>query len=129
MKKDREQQQQQQQRKKKQIQDDDDDTIITEIAQESTLECKEIECNLIHDEDDKYDNNIVIIPAQILFRMKQNLNWNCKQKQKWQKEKCSRKVKMKKKMASMISNVTNGYLMSDDDVSREHELFIRNWFA
>ena len=29
---------------------------------------------------------------------------------------------MKKKIASMISNVSNGYPTSDDDVSREHEI-------
>jgi len=28
---------------------------------------------------------------------------------------------MKQKIANMISNVTNGYPTSDDDVSREHE--------
>ena len=53
--------------------------------------------------------------------MKQNLNWKSKQKTKWQKEKYSKKVKMKKKIANMILNATNGYSTSDDDVSREHE--------
>jgi len=75
------------QQKKKQIQDDndDDDTIMTKLTQESSLECKELECNLIDEEDDKYDSNIVIIPTQVLFRMKQNLNWKSKRKQKWKK--------------------------------------------
>ena len=116
-------QQKQKQRKKKQIRDDDDDddTIMTEPTQESSLECKELECNLIDEEDDKHDSNIVIIPTQVLFRMKQNLNWKSKRKPKWQKEKYSRKVKMKKKIANMILNVTNGYPTSDDDVSKEHE--------
>ena len=71
--------------------------------------------------DDKYDINIVIIPTQVLFRMKQNLKWKSKRKPKWQKEKYSRKVKMKKKIANMILNLTNGYRGSDDDVSKEHE--------
>jgi len=78
-------QQKQKQRKKKQIRDDDDDddTIMTKLTQESSLECKEIECNLIDEEDDKYDSNIVIIPTQVLFRMQQNLNWKSKRKPKW----------------------------------------------
>ena len=66
---------------------------MTELTQESSLECEEIECNLIDDKDNKYDNNIVIIPTQALFRMKKNLNWKSKRKQKWQKEKYSEKVK------------------------------------
>ena len=94
---------------------------MTELTKESSLEYKEIECNLIDAVDDKYNNNIVIIPTQVLFRMKQNLNWKSKRNKKWQKEKYSRKVKMKMKIASMIVNVTNGYPISDDDVSREHE--------
>ena len=53
--------------------------------------------------------------------MKQNLNWKHKRKKKWQKEKYSRKVKMKKEITSMIVSVTNGYPTSDDDVSRESE--------
>ena len=123
LKQDQEQQQQQKQRKKEQIQDDNDDgvTIMTKLTQESSLECKESEYNRIDNEDDKYDNNIVIIPTQVLFSMKQNLNWKCKQKQKWQKERCSRKMKIKKKIASMILYVTNEYPTSKDDVSREHE--------
>ena len=67
--------------------DDDDDTIMTKITQESSLECKEIECNLIDDENGKYNNHIIIIPTQVLFRMKHDLNWKSKRKQKWQKEK------------------------------------------
>ena len=96
---------------------------MTELTQESSLECEELECNLIDEEDDKYDSNIVIIPTQVLFRMKPNVKWKSKRKRKQQeqKEKYSRKVKMKKKIANMISNVTNGYPTSDDDVSREHE--------
>ena len=80
----------------------------------------EFGCHLIDDEDDKYDTNIVTITTQVLFRMKQNLNWKSKRNIKWQKEKYSRKVKMKKKIASMIVNVINGYPTSDDDVSREY---------
>ena len=60
------QQQKQKQQKKKQLQnddDDDDDTVITEITQEPSLDDQELECNLIDDDDDKYDNNIVIIPT------------------------------------------------------------------
>ena len=80
---------------------------MTVLTQESSLECKKNECNLVDDEDDKYDNIIVIIPTQVLFRMKQNLNWKCKRKRKKkrQKEKYSRKVKMKK-IANMITNAT-----------------------
>ena len=119
LKQDREKQQKQKQRKKKQIQDDDDgDTVITEITQESSLECEEIECNLIDDEDDQNEHNIVIIPTQVLYKMKHNLNWKSKQNKKWQKEKYSRKVK--KKIASMIVNVINGYSTSDDGLSREY---------
>ena len=70
----------------KQIQDDDTASVITKITQESSLDNKEFACNLIDDGDDKYDNNIVIIPTQIIFRMKLNLKWKCKQKQKWQKK-------------------------------------------
>ena len=93
---------------------------MTEPTQESSLEC-ELECNLIDEEDDKYDSNLVIIPTQVLFRMKQNSNWKSKRKPKWQKEKYSRKVKMKKKIANMILNVTNGYPTSEDDVRKENE--------
>jgi len=42
---------------------------MTETTQESSLDDEELECNLIDDENDKYDNNIVIIPTQVLFRM------------------------------------------------------------
>merc|ERR1712238_277938 len=93
----REQQQKrkQKQQKKKQLQDDDDDTVTTELTQESSLECEEIECNLIDDKDDKHDNNIKILPTQVLVRIKQNLDWNHKRKRKWHKEKYSRKVKKK----------------------------------
>ena len=60
MKQDREQQQQQKQkqRKKKQIRDDDDDTVITKFTQEYSVDDRELGCNLIDDEDDKYDNDI-----------------------------------------------------------------------
>jgi len=122
LKQDREQQQQKQkQRKKKQRRDDDDDTVTTEITQESSLECEEIECNLIEDEDDQNEHNIVIIPTQVLYKMKQNLNWKSKWKQKWQKEKYSRKVKMKKKIARMKSNITNEYPTSEENVSKQNE--------
>jgi len=133
LKQDREhQQQQQKQQKKKQIQDDDndDDTIMTELTQESSLECAEIECNLIDDDDDGYDNNIVGISNQVIITMRINdgmdeekLNWKWKQKQKWkhkwQEEKYSRKVKMKKKIPSVITNVIKAYSMSEEDVSRD----------
>ena len=56
---------------------------MTEPTQESSLECEELECNLIDEEDDKYDSNFVIISTQVLFKMKQNLNWKSKQKPKW----------------------------------------------
>jgi len=125
LKQDREQKQQQKQqqhkqRKKKQRQDDDDDTVTTEITKESSVENGEFGCHLIDDDDDKYDTNNVTKSTQVLFRMKQNLNWKSKRNKKWQKEKYSRKVKMKKKIASMIVNVTNGYPTSDNDVSREY---------
>ena len=129
MKQDREhkqqqQQQKQKQRKKKQIQDDDDDddTIMTELTQGSSVDNGEFGCHLIDgEEDNKNDPNIVTTTTQVLFKMKQNLNWKPKRKKKWQKEKYSRKVKMKKKITSMIVSVTNGYPTSDDDVDREHE--------
>ena len=75
-----------QKRKKKQIQNDNDDTVITKITQESSLDNKELECTQIDDKDDKYDNNIVLIPTQVIFRMsdrKLNLKWKSKRKQKW----------------------------------------------
>ena len=81
---------------------------------------KEFGCHLIDGDDDKYDTSIVIITTQVLFSMKQNLNWKSKRNKKLQKQKYSRKVKMKNKIASMIANVTNGYPTSDDDVSREY---------
>ena len=74
---------------------------------------KELECHLIDDEDDKYDNNIVTIPTQILFRMKMNMKWKSKRKKKRQKEKYSRKIK--------IINVTKGYSISEENVSRDNE--------
>merc|ERR1712238_516690 len=125
LKQDREKQQKQKQkqRKKKQIQDDDDDddTIMTELTQGSSVDNGEFGCHLIDgEEDNKNDPNIVTTTTQVLFKMKQNLNWKPKQKKKWQKEKYSRKVKMKKKITSMIVSVTNGYPTSDDDVSREY---------
>ena len=49
--------------KKKQIQNDDEDTVITEITQEYSLENEELECNLIDDKDDIYNNNFAIIPT------------------------------------------------------------------
>ena len=85
----------------------------------------EFGCNLINDEDDKYANDIhiIIIPTQVLFRMteKLNLKGKSKRKRKWQKEKYSRKVKMKKKIASTIMNATKEYPTSGEDVSRDNE--------
>ena len=105
---------------------------MTELTQESSLECEEIECNLIDDDDDEYDNNIVCILNQVIIRMRNNdgmddkkLSWKWKQKRKWkqqwQKNKYSRKTKMKKKIASMIKNATKAYPTSDEDVSRDDE--------
>ena len=94
---------------------------MTELTQESSVDNRKFGCHLIDDEDDKYDTNNVTKSSQVLFRMKQNLNWKSKQNKKWQKEKYSKKVKMKKKIAYMIVSVTNGYPTSDDDVSREYE--------
>ena len=70
---------------------------MTKLTQESSLDNKELECPLIDDEDDKYNNNSVIIPTKVLIRIKLNVKWKSKRKQKWQKEKYSRKVKMCKK--------------------------------
>ena len=88
------------------------------------MDDKELECHLIDDEDDTHANNIIIIPTQVLFRMKPNIKLKSKRKrkQKEQKEKYNRKVRMKKKIASMMSNVTNGYPISEDEVSRDHEI-------
>ena len=94
---------------------------MTKTTQEYSLASGEIECNLIDDEGDKYDNNIVIISTQVIFRMQMNLKWKCKRKKKWQKEKYSRKVKMKKKITSMITNVTKEYFTSEEDVRRDNE--------
>merc|ERR1712238_597648 len=127
LKQDREKQQKQKQkqRKKKQIQDDDDDdddTVMTEHTQESSVDNGEFGFHLIDgEEDNKNNTNIVTKTAQVIFKMEQNLNWKPKRKKKWQKEKYSRKVKMKKKITSMKVNLTNGYPTSDDDVSRENE--------
>merc|ERR1712238_390396 len=97
----KQQKQKQKQRKKKQIQDDhgDDDTIMTELTQGSSVDNGEFGCHLIDEEDDKYDSNIVIIPTQVLFRMKPNVKWksNRKRKQQEQKDKYSMKVTKKKK--------------------------------
>ena len=89
---------------------------MTDLTQESLLECEEIECNLIDDEDDKDDNNILIILTQVLFKMKLNVKWNSKKKQK----KVHRKKKIKKKIASMIMNTTKGYRISEEDVSSDN---------
>ena len=49
---------------------------MTEITQESSLEYKEIEYNLIDDDDDniddEYDNNIVCTLNQVIIRMRNN---------------------------------------------------------
>ena len=110
---------------KKQIQDDDDyddDTVTTKTAQKYSLASYELECNLIDDKDDKYDNNFVIIPTQVIFRMKHNLNLKSKRNQEWQKDKYSRKVKMRKKIASMISNTTKEYPTSEEDGRKDNEI-------
>ena len=52
---------------------------------------------------------------------KLNLKGKSKRKQKWQKEKYSRKVKMKKKIASMIMNATKENPTGEVDVSRDNE--------
>ena len=52
---------------------------------------------------------------------KLNLKWKSKRKREWQKEKYSRKVKMEKKIASMIINATNDYPTSEEDVSKDNE--------
>ena len=86
------------------------------------MESKKIECNLIDDEDDKCDINVVLIPIQVIFRIsdkKLNLKW--KRKQKWQKEKYSRELKIKNKIATMIVNATKEYLTSEEDVRRVNE--------
>ena len=69
------------------------------------------------------DIYIVIISTQVLFRLteKLNLKGKSKRKRKWQKEKYNRKVKMKKKIASMIMNATKEYPTGEEDVSRDNE--------
>ena len=111
---------------------------MIKLTQESSLECKEIECNLIEDDDDEYYNNIVRKSNQVIVRIRINdgmndekLNWKWKRtrkwkwkwKKKWQKEKYSKKVKvkMKKKIASMIMNATKAYPTSEKDVRRDNE--------
>ena len=46
--------------KEEQIQEDDNDTIATKIIQDSSLENNKIKCNQIDDEDDEYNNHIVV---------------------------------------------------------------------
>ena len=96
---------------------------MTELTQESSLECEELECNLIDEEDDKYDSNIVIIPTQVLFRMKPNgkLKSKRKRKKQEQKEKYRRKIKMKKKIVNMMMNATQECPTSEEAVSRDNE--------
>ena len=106
------------------MKDDDDDTVMTEITQESSLASEELECHLVDDVDDTNNNNIVIIPTQVLFRMNattSNWKWKNKKKQQRQKERYSRKIKMKKKIASMIMNAINEYPTSEENVSKENE--------
>merc|ERR1712161_83542 len=83
--KQKQQKQKQKQRKKKQIQDDDDDdddTIMTELTQGSSVDNGEFGCHLIDgEEDNKNDPNIVTTTTQVIFKMKQTLNW----KPKWKK--------------------------------------------
>ena len=43
-----------------------------QITQRSSLESKEIQCNLIDDEDDEYDNKIVLISNKVITRMSNN---------------------------------------------------------
>ena len=45
---------------------------MTKITEESSLEIKEIECNLINDDDHEYDNNIVCILNLVINRMSDN---------------------------------------------------------
>ena len=51
--------------------------------------------------------------------MKRRQKW--KWKQKWQKYKYSRKMKMMKKIATMITNATKEYHTSEEDVIRDNE--------
>ena len=98
--------------------------VITETTQKYSLAREEIKWNLIDEKDDTYASKIVIIPTQVLFRMKattSNWKWKNKRKQQRQKERYSRKMKMKKKIASMIMNATNEYPTSEENVSKENE--------
>ena len=72
------QEQEQEQWKKKQIQGNDDDTTMTKSTQGSSLASKEIECNLIDDKDDEYNNNIVCISNKLIIRMSNNDGMNGK---------------------------------------------------
>ena len=61
---------------------------MPELTQESSLESKEIECNLLDDGDIEYDNNIMFISNHVIKRMSNNdeLNdkkLNLKRKQRW----------------------------------------------
>ena len=109
---------------------------MTEFTQESPLKWEEIECNLIDDNDDEYDNNIVCISNKVIIRMRNNdgvdeekLNQN--RNESGRKEKYNRKVEMKKKIANMIMNATKEYPSSEEDVKRDNEttgiLKMINW--
>ena len=52
---------------------------------------------------------------------KLNLKWKSKLKQKWQKEKYNEKLKMKKETRIVLTNVTEEYPMSEEDVRRNND--------
>ena len=49
---------------------------MTEITQESSLYIKEFKCNIINNEEDRYDNNTVLIQIQVPIRMSNNVRMN-----------------------------------------------------
>ena len=108
------------------------DTIMTNSTQEYSSASKEIDYNLIDNEDAERVNNIVCISNNIIIRDNGGMNYkklNTKQKwrQRWkerwkqrlQKNKYSRKMKMK--IVIMIMNATKVYPLSEEDVSRNNE--------
>ena len=63
---------------------------MIKITQESSLKCKEIECNRIDDDDDEYDKIIVYISNQVIIKMRNDdemddkkVNWKWKRKRKF----------------------------------------------
>ena len=51
---------------------------MTKFTQECSLGSKEFGFNLIDDKEDKYDNDIILIPIQVIIRMSNKVEMNDK---------------------------------------------------